>query len=674
MVDKLPLDSPLWNQLSAPFSAENAVARLREIVATRQLGEAWQSLCDEILHQGSVYGVSSAAIPYLVDVAPYLPARSKRDLWIEIGFLVTSGADRFPAPPAPGLQEGLTAALRTAETLAVQDFLADADLPPGDSSYYALACLALAGHPVGRAMWQFLSAGNGYVDLACPECGAEYEVDGFADPLAPPCPAPAFAPEPHAAVPGTGARSGAAAWQDVAAAVDRAGRDQVLGGGWAGFLDTARQVAAAGVPQRASSSAVWCLVAGMVATSSGDAAPWARTLTRLAGHFRCLECDQVWAIADAMNEDDDAEPAEVSGETGSSVPADTIADGIAGFRPSPSRELRRERFAVRTLWRVDGGAVDGLSWMAGQPTVVLAAGQDGIALRDLASGALAGPPLAGPATAVASLTLPDGGTVIAASGGDGGVRWWDGLTGRLLGGAVTGGPPTLSLAPVRMPAGPDPRTAEWLAGLWDGRMMLAAGDADGDIRLWDPVTRAPLAGLSRRPGERVTSMAAVEFTHLVAVHGNLIVDVWSSAAVHGNPKELAAARKLAAVGHRHIAGVAVSPEHRGPRRPVLLADRDGLVSLWETFGVRLSDPLPPDPAHREVVGITVLPAADAGIAVATVSRADRNLRIWEPQGGIAALVPLDVRPRCLFNVGDALLIGHDDGLLAMGVAKMALAP
>jgi hypothetical protein len=42
--------------------------------------------------------------------------RSKRDLWIEIGFLVTSGADRFPSPPAPGLQEGLTAALRTAKT------------------------------------------------------------------------------------------------------------------------------------------------------------------------------------------------------------------------------------------------------------------------------------------------------------------------------------------------------------------------------------------------------------------------------------------------------------------------------------------------------------------------------------------------------------------------------
>ena len=72
---KLPLDSPLWGRLSACYSAENAIARLREIVATRQLSEAWSGLCDEMLHQGSVYGVSSAAIPHLIDVAPHLPAR-----------------------------------------------------------------------------------------------------------------------------------------------------------------------------------------------------------------------------------------------------------------------------------------------------------------------------------------------------------------------------------------------------------------------------------------------------------------------------------------------------------------------------------------------------------------------------------------------------------------------
>ncbi|MBB4697746.1 hypothetical protein [Paractinoplanes abujensis] len=53
-----------------------------------------------------------------------------------------------------------------------------------------------------------------------------------------------------------------------------------LGPGWSGFLDTARQVAAAGVPAHLPPDAVWCPVAAMVATSGGDAVPWARTPAR----------------------------------------------------------------------------------------------------------------------------------------------------------------------------------------------------------------------------------------------------------------------------------------------------------------------------------------------------------------------------------------------------------
>ena len=152
VVSKLSLDSPLWGELSACNSRENAISQLREVMETRDLGKAWESLLDEIQHQGSVYGVTSAAIPHLVDLAPHLPAASRLELWTEIGFLVTAGADRFPSPPAEGLQDGLTAALDTAEVLAVRDFLAGAGSVPNDDSYFALACGALSGHPVGRAL------------------------------------------------------------------------------------------------------------------------------------------------------------------------------------------------------------------------------------------------------------------------------------------------------------------------------------------------------------------------------------------------------------------------------------------------------------------------------------------------------------------------------------------
>jgi hypothetical protein len=43
--------------------------------------------------------------------------------------------------------------------------------------------------------------------------------------------------------------------------------------------------------------------------------------------------------------------------------------------------------------------------------------------------------------------------------------------------------------------------------------MLAAGDAEGTVRLWDPVTRVPLPVLFQRPGRRVESLTAVNFVN-----------------------------------------------------------------------------------------------------------------------------------------------------------------
>ena len=303
---KLPLDSPLWARLSACYSAEKAIARLREIVATRQLGEAWSGLCDEMLHQGSVYGVSSAAIPHLIDVAPHLPAASRGDLWIEIGFLITAGADRFPCPPAPGLQEGVTAALGAAEALAVRDFLADADRPSSEDSYYALACVALAGHPVGRAMWQFPSATQVTCDWTALDAGPRTRWTG----------SPTRWRRRVLRRPSGRCQGSTATWRDAATAIERSGRGQVLGPGWDDFFDTARQVALAGVPP--ASAAGSRLVPGCRdgRDQIGDAAPWARTLARLAGHFRCPGCDRVWTIADAMGDEAGPEPVSVTDESG----------------------------------------------------------------------------------------------------------------------------------------------------------------------------------------------------------------------------------------------------------------------------------------------------------------------------------------------------------------------
>ena len=80
------------------------------------------------------------------------------------------------------------------------------------------------------------------------------------------------------------------------------------------------------------------------------------------------------------------------------------------------------------------------------------------------------------------------------------------------------------------------------------------------------------------------------------------------------------------------------------------------------FGVRLSDPLPPDPAHYDVVAV----AASAGLVV-TAGRASRNLRIWQPLSGKVSLVPLAFAPEWLTFTGTTLTAGNADGVVSFSV-------
>lgn len=364
MVEMLPLDSPVWGQLSACFSPEKAIKLLRQIVATRELGEAWvgpEGLLEQLLHQGTVYGVSSAALPHLIELAPYVDEESRRDLWIGVGLLVTAGAGRFPSPPEPGLQAGLTAALDIAQSQAIRDFVADVSVvSEEEATLYALACVTLAGHRAGRAMSSYLSPGAP-LGWGCPGCGTRCVLDGFADPFALPCAVPAFA----------ATTEDCEAWRPAAEAIMQASRAQALGPGWDGFLSTARRVALAGVPEHATASAVWCLIAAMVATRSA-AAPWARTLARLAGHVRCHGCDKVWAIADVLGMDDDgykAAPVDITtaGPLSGDIWPEAIADAITGFLPSPRRTLAHADVSARVAWRVEGDPVDSVTVTAGRP-------------------------------------------------------------------------------------------------------------------------------------------------------------------------------------------------------------------------------------------------------------------------------------------------------------------
>lgn len=102
----LPLDSPHWHELSACWSAPRAIELLRQIVSTGRLGEAWQQLQEEIIHQGTVYGVTSAALPHLIRLAPSLTPDEQRDLWIDVAFMVAAGRTASTATsPSPACRK-----------------------------------------------------------------------------------------------------------------------------------------------------------------------------------------------------------------------------------------------------------------------------------------------------------------------------------------------------------------------------------------------------------------------------------------------------------------------------------------------------------------------------------------------------------------------------------------
>ncbi|WP_203988696.1 WD40 repeat domain-containing protein [Virgisporangium aurantiacum] len=699
MIDRIPLDSPLWEQVSACYSRRDAVESLRTVVATRQLGQAWKDLLGEALHQGDVYGISSAAIPHLVDLAPQLSVSDRRELWICVGLLIGSGADRFPSPPAAGLQEGLTSALRVAVGASVRDFLADTAMSASDAVMFAMACVSFARPWAGRDTLEAPYLPMGYVRGTCPGCEAGLEIDGFCDPFAPPCPAPDYQP--------TG--TGGGPWSAVADSIDDVRRAGVLGAGWDDFLAVASRVARNGLPPDAPAPVMWCLVAAMLATRPvADAPRWARAVFRCAGHVRCPGCDLVWSVADVVAVPPDAHPVTVTDRVlpdrvlsdgvqtallpapagapvARVVPVATVADPVSGFRPAPGWTPRGVDVPVRIRWRAEAGAVDTVAVVPGRPGIVAAGTARAVTYWDLETGAAMGPASAGGAVALAAVAVADR-HLLAVAGADGALRWWDPGTGRRIGRDARGPAPLVSLAAITMPAEPADRyrTVGWMSAISDGRTVLAAGDQNGAVRLWDSRTRNPLPQLFQRAGQPVLALATGDavagerhsHADLVAIFDDLTVDVWSSHSVHGQRSTMAPSRaKLAAAGHRHIVGAAPSVTP-GRNRPMLLADRNGTTSMWETFGIRLTDPLPADPDHAPVTDVTTLHDSRGDLAVVTAGR--NGLRVWYPHLGTVATIALDTRPRCLTTTGDrhnpTVIVGHDTGLLALALDQPVPTP
>ncbi|MET7981724.1 MULTISPECIES: hypothetical protein [unclassified Streptomyces] len=627
----------------------------------------WKDLSGGLMDDGVVADGTYAALPHLVEAAAVLPPGRTVDFWVDLGFMVT--ADYRPPVPA-GLEAGFGAALRLAERAATRSLLA-AGTPGQVCAQLALSCVALAGHHMGEALWQFPDLQESGLLLSCPECGSDTEMSGlFADPARPPLEAPPLPDPAHV-------RQEGHPWGEAAEVL----REEALGDGWEPFLRVARDVAARGVPPETPGQAVLCLVAGMVAvkgTPQRAAGELARRLMSLTGHFRCWDCERTWTIADGLVEHPDGalsphRPARVRTDSdGSAAEAQSTAAGRTG--PAATRFRREENAVVAadgTPWgriavfsdSVPGSSegVDALAVVSrpGLPTLVAGGGDKGVVcLWDVTHGRLVRDPLPAHPDAVRSMTtlpLPDGRVLLASGGDSGTIAVWNPLTGQ----------------PVREPSGawPGGVTAMCTAVVPGGRTLLVTATPKGAVRMWEPDS-GECVGRLNPYGSPIRSVTAVpisaDHTLIAASDTAGRVHVWDPAV--DDPWERGAAvqlnaRALADTGHRAAAVEAVlAPE----RTMLATADDVGVVLLWDpATGAPVGDGLPSSAGTAGPPLITAATPHGGPTVLVAGTRRGQRLRVWEPETGAVRYIALDVSLTCLATAGAELIVGHDRGVLSL---------
>jgi WD40 repeat protein len=274
---------------------------------------------------------------------------------------------------------------------------------------------------------------------------------------------------------------------------------------------------------------------------------------------------------------------------------------------------------------------------AGKPTLVAAAGTDGIIhLLDLDSGQPAGVPISGHTGWIRAVAFVhgSGGWLLASAGEDRAVRLWYPETCEAVGLPLTGHTGVVrSLASFRTPA---------------GTTVLVSAGQDDTIRLWDPAAGEPLGQPIPAAHGRVLAVTVFPASNgetLVASAGDdLVVRHW-----HPGTRTLVA-EHLA--GDQQIRALAVVPGPDGA--PLVAAAGDaGAVDLWNpvtgrAVGPRMAGPTTPDHS-AQVRTLAALPDPAGRIRLASAGYGGEIL-LWEIGTG---------RP------APAVLAGHTEAVRAL---------
>ncbi|NGZ75280.1 hypothetical protein [Saccharibacillus alkalitolerans] len=194
----LELSDPAWSRLTTAYGeGDEAAELLRRLRPDAANGELRQELIELLLHQGTIYASTLAAMPYLADMAEKAgDEEALIDLYIA-GGMMTAGREGESGEPversgefrrsrqgeldakivrsiAAGWREGVSR-LAALHERAARQALKAVQAGSAEAVYLLAAHAAYAGHAEAARLLFEGPAGDEYAGI-CPSCGADWYV------------------------------------------------------------------------------------------------------------------------------------------------------------------------------------------------------------------------------------------------------------------------------------------------------------------------------------------------------------------------------------------------------------------------------------------------------------------------------------------------------------------